>query len=222
MHHRRSRGREVFFLDIVEFTDYGFGANTYLVVNEDPKQAVLIDAGTRPEAVLEHLEKNGLELVAILLTHGHPDHLLGLKEIADATGAPSYMHPEDAQLLEYIPPMLLNMMGLDKLELPEEFLPLEDGQKLELAGLEFEVMHTPGHSAGSVCFLVGGVLFAGDLVFRGSIGRTDFPGGSMQTLLQSVKEKVFTLPSDTRILPGHMEATVVGWEKKTNPFLMGI
>ena len=209
-------------MDIVEFTDYGFGANTYLVVNEDARQAVLIDAGIRPEAVLEHLEKNGLELVAILLTHGHPDHLLGLKEVADATGAPSYMHPEDAQLLEYIPPMLLNMMGLDKLELPEEFLPLEDGQKLELAGLEFEVMHTPGHSAGSVCFLVGGVLFAGDLVFRGSIGRTDFPGGSMQTLLQSVKEKVFTLPSDTRILPGHMEATVVGWEKKTNPFLMGI
>lgn len=204
------------------FTDYGFGANTYLAVNEESGQAVLIDAGTRAEVVLKHLEENELELTAILLTHGHPDHLLGLKEIADATGAPSYMHPEDAQLLEYIPPALLNMMGLDKLELPEEFLPLEDGQELELAGMNFKVLHTPGHSSGSVCFFTDDVLFAGDLVFRGSIGRTDFPGGSMQTLLQSVKEKVFNLPSETRILPGHMEATVVGWEKKTNPFLMGI
>jgi hydroxyacylglutathione hydrolase len=209
-------------LDIVSFTDYGFGANTYLAINEDSKQAVLIDAGVKAEAVLEYLEKNGIELVAILLTHGHPDHLLSLKEIADATSAPSYMHPEDAQLLAYIPPMFLNMMGMDKLELPEELLPLEDGQELELAGMDFKVLSTPGHSGGSVCFLTDGVLFAGDLVFRGSIGRTDFPGGSMETLLQSVKEKVFTLPSETRILPGHMDATVVGWEKKTNPFLMGI
>ena len=88
--------------------------------------------------------------------------------------------------------------------------------------MEFKVLHTPGHSEGSVCFLTDQVLFAGDLIFHGSIGRTDFPGGSMQELVKSVKEKVFTLPGDTRILPGHMDATVVGWEKKTNPFLMGI
>ncbi len=222
IHSRYTMRKEVFYLDIVTFSDYGFGANTYLAVNEDSKEAVLVDAGINAEAVLEHLEKNDLKLAAILLTHGHPDHLISLNEIAQATGAPSYMHPEDAQLLEYIPPMLLNMMGLDKLDLPEELLPLEDGQELELAGMKFEVLYTPGHSGGSVCFLVGDVLFAGDLVFRGSIGRTDFPGGSMETLLQSVKEKVFTLPSETRILPGHMDATVVGWEKRTNPFLMGL
>ena len=209
-------------MDIVSFTDYGFGSNTYLAVNEETKQAVLIDAGTSATQILDYLEDNDIKLVAILLTHGHPDHLLSLNEVAEATGAPSYMHPEDAQLLEYIPPMLLNMMGLDKLELPGEFLPLEDDQELELAGIMFKVLYTPGHSGGSVCFLADGVLFAGDLVFRGSIGRTDFPGGSMDTLLQSVKEKVFTLPSETRILPGHMDATVVGWEKRTTPFLMGI
>jgi glyoxylase-like metal-dependent hydrolase (beta-lactamase superfamily II) len=209
-------------LDIVAFTDYGFGSNTYLAVNEETKEAVLVDAGTSASQVLDYLEENGIKLAAILLTHGHPDHLLSLNEIAEATGAPSYMHEEDARLLEYIPPMLLNMMGLDKLDLPEELLPLEDGQDLELAGMAFKVLHTPGHSGGSVCFLTGDVLFAGDLVFRGSIGRTDFPGGSMDSLLQSVKEKVFTLPGETRILPGHMEATVVGWEKRTNPFLTGI
>lgn len=209
-------------MEIVAFTDYGFGSNTYLAVNEETKKAVLVDAGASASQILDYLDDNGIELAAILLTHGHPDHLLSLNEVAEATGAPSYMHTEDAKLLEYIPPMLLNMMGLDKLELPAEFLSLEDGQELELAGMNFKVLYTPGHSGGSVCFLTDGVLFAGDLVFRGSIGRTDFPGGSMDTLLQSVKEKVFTLPGDTRILPGHMDATVVGWEKKTNPFLMGI
>jgi hydroxyacylglutathione hydrolase len=209
-------------LDIITFSSYAFGSNTYLVVNEEENAAVLIDAGASAEEVLDFLQKNDLALKAVLLTHGHPDHLLGLKEIADATGAPTYMHPSDAQLLEHIPPLFLRMMGVEDLELPDEFLPLEDGQELEIAGIQFKVLYTPGHSEGSVCFLTDGVLFSGDLVFHGSIGRTDFPGGSMQTLINSVKEKVFTLPGDTRILPGHMDATVVGWEKKTNPFLMGI
>jgi len=209
-------------LDIVTFSDFSFGSNTYLAVNDETAEAVLVDAGVSASEVLGYLENKGIELKAILLTHGHPDHLISLKEIADATGAPAYMHELDAKLLRNIPPLLLSMLGLEKLELPEEILPLEDGQELELAGMKFKVLHTPGHSEGSVCFLTDGVLFAGDLVFRGSIGRTDFPGGSMATLVKSVKEKVFTLPNETRILPGHMDATVVGWEKRTNPFLLGI
>jgi hydroxyacylglutathione hydrolase len=209
-------------LEIIAFSDYGFGSNTYLAVNEEDEEAVLIDAGVSASEVLAFLEKNDIELKAILLTHGHPDHLVSLKEIVDATGAPCYMHETDVAIAKLIPPAFLQMMGLDKLELPENFLPLEDGQELELAGMKFKVLYTPGHSEGSVCFLTDGVLFAGDLVFHGSIGRTDFPGGSLETLINSVREKVFTLPSDTRILPGHMDATVVGWEKKTNPFLTGI
>lgn len=209
-------------LQVVSFEDYSFGSNTYLAVNEESSQAVLIDAGVSASKVLDYLEENGLQLVAVLLTHGHPDHLLGLKEVVDATGAPAYMHPSDAAMARAIPPLFLNMLGLDGLPLPDDFLPLQDGQELELGGMRFKVLHTPGHSEGSVCFLADGILFAGDLVFRGSIGRTDFPGGSLKTLLRSVKEKVFTLPGDTRILPGHMEATVVGWEKRTNPFLIGI
>jgi len=212
----------VLSLEIITFSGYGLGSNTYLAVNEDDKEAVLIDAGVSASEVLDSLEKNDIELKAVLLTHGHPDHLLSLKDIVDATGAPCYMHETDVAIAKLIPPAFLQMMGLDKLELPDDFLSLEDGQELELAGMKFKVLYTPGHSEGSVCFLTDGVLFAGDLVFRGSIGRTDFPGGSLETLLNSVKEKVFTLPSDTRILPGHMDATVVGWEKKTNPFLTGI
>lgn len=209
-------------MQIVTFTDYSFGSNTYLVVNEEEKKAVLVDAGVPASQVLDHLEKNGLELVAVLVTHGHPDHLLSLKEILDATGVEAYMHPADIALIKNIPPLFLRMLGLENLEIPENIREVEEGQVLELAGMEFRVLHTPGHSEGSVCYLVDGALFAGDLIFRGSVGRTDFPGGSMRTLVQSVKEKVFTLPSDTRIYPGHMDSTVVGWEKKTNPFLIGI
>ncbi len=209
-------------MEIITFSDYSFGSNTYLVVNETASEGVLIDAGINASEILGYLDKNVVELKAILLTHGHPDHLFGLKEIADATGAACYMHPLDSQLLEHIPPMLLNMLGLEKLDLPDVLHPLEDGQELELAGMNFKVLHTPGHSQGSVCFLTDQVLFAGDLIFHGSIGRTDFPGGSMAELVRSVKGKVFTLPSDTRILPGHMDATVVGWEKKTNPFFIGV
>ncbi|MGQ9704317.1 MAG: MBL fold metallo-hydrolase [Actinomycetota bacterium] len=209
-------------MDIVTFTDYSFGSNTYLVINEEEGKAVLVDAGVSASQVLKYLEEHDLKLEAVLLTHGHPDHLMGLKEIVDATGAPAYMHPADARMVESIPPLFLRMLGLENLELPEEFLPLEDGQELELGGMRFKVLHTPGHSEGSVCFLTDGALFDGDLVFRGSIGRTDFPGGSMPTLLRSVKEKIFTLPGDTRIFPGHLDSTVVGWEKRTNPFLIGI
>ncbi|OFW59476.1 MAG: hypothetical protein A2V52_04970 [Actinobacteria bacterium RBG_19FT_COMBO_54_7] len=209
-------------MEIISFSDFSFGSNTYLVVNEAVSESVLIDAGISAQEILDYLTNNSVRLKAVLLTHGHPDHLFGLKEIIDGTGADCYMHTSDSQLLRYIPPMLLNMLGLEKLDLPEEFLPLEDGQELEIAGMKFQVLHTPGHSEGSVCFLTDSVLFAGDLIFHGSIGRTDFPGGSMQVLVKSVKDKVFTLPGDTKIMPGHMDSTVVGWEKKTNPFLMGI
>jgi len=114
------------------------------------------------------------------------------------------------------------MLGIDELKLPSEFKDLEDGQVLELAGLQIKVLHTPGHSPGSVSFLIGDSLFDGDLVFRGSIGRTDFPGGDFDTLMRSVQEKVFVLDPDTRVYPGHMGSTTVGWEKRTNPFLTGL
>ncbi|MHB8779831.1 MAG: MBL fold metallo-hydrolase [Candidatus Geothermincolia bacterium] len=209
-------------MEVITFTDWSFGSNCYLAVNDQKTAAVLVDAGISAEEILARLEADGLSLAAILLTHGHPDHLIGAAAIAAETGAPCYLHELDAAMAKAIPPMFLRMMGIDSMELPEDFLALADGDTLVLADIEFKVLHTPGHSLGSVCFYADGVLFSGDLIFRGSIGRTDFPGGSMDDLLRSVKDKVFTLPNDTRILSGHMDATVVGWEKKTNPFLTGL
>ena len=209
-------------INVETFTDLSFGTNSYMVWAEGSDSAVVIDAGLSTHAILEFLENNGLSLDAVLLTHSHPDHLAGAAEVANATGADVYLHPIEAEVVKMMPAEFLSMLGIDELQLPEEFKPLEDGQVLELAGLELKVLHTPGHSPGSVSFLVDGALFDGDLVFRGSIGRTDFPGGDFEVLMTSVKEKVFVLDPETKLYPGHMGSTTVGWEKRTNPFLVGL
>lgn len=208
-------------MNVETFTDFTFGTNSYLVWEEGKDKAVLVDAGLNTELILDFIRKKGLSLEAVLLTHGHPDHLVGAAEIAEATGADVYLNSIEAKVVEMMPEMILAMLGIDELKTPEEFKPLEDGQVLELAGLKIKVLHTPGHSPGSVSFLVDDALFDGDLVFRGSIGRTDFPGGDFGTLIRSVKEKVFVLPTETKVYPGHMGMTTVGWEKRTNPFLLG-
>ncbi len=204
------------------FTDLSFGTNSYMVWGEGSSSAVLIDAGLSTHLILEFLERNDLTLEALLLTHGHPDHVAGAAEVAEATGAPVYLHSIEIEIVRVLPPALLAMLGIDELALPPEFQPLSDDQLLELAGLEVKVLHTPGHSPGSVSFLIDGALFDGDLVFRGSIGRTDFPGGDFETLMSSVREKVFVLGPDVKLYPGHMGPTTVGWEKRTNPFLTGL
>jgi glyoxylase-like metal-dependent hydrolase (beta-lactamase superfamily II) len=208
-------------LNIETFTDFTFGTNSYLVWGEGADRAVLVDAGLNTELILDFIRKEGLNLEAVLLTHGHPDHLVGAAEVAEATGADVYLNSIEAKVVEMMPDMILAMLGIDELKTPEEFKPLEDGQILEFAGLTIKVLHTPGHSPGSVSFLVDDALFDGDLVFRGSIGRTDFPGGDFGTLMRSVKDKIFVLPPETKVYPGHMGMTTVGWEKRTNPFLLG-
>ena len=208
-------------MNVETFTDFTFGTNSYLVWEEGTDKAVLVDAGLNTELILDFIRKKGLSLEAVLLTHGHPDHLVGAADVAEATGADVYLNSIEAKVVEMMPEMILAMLGIDELKTPDEFKPLEDGQVLELAGLTIKVLHTPGHSPGSVSFLVDDALFDGDLVFRGSIGRTDFPGGDFGTLIRSVKEKVFVLPTETKVYPGHMGMTTVGWEKRTNPFLLG-
>jgi len=208
-------------LNIETFTDLSFGTNSYLVWAEDSKKAVLIDAGLSTHLILDYLKSNELELVAILVTHAHPDHIAGVADVAEATGADVYLHEIEIPAVKMMPEMMLAMLGIEELKTPQDIKPLTDGQVLELAGLTIKVLHTPGHSPGSTSFLIEDALFDGDLVFRGSIGRTDFPGGDFDALINSVREKVFVLDPETKVYPGHMGSTTVGWEKRTNPFLAG-
>ena len=208
-------------MNVETFTDLSFGTNTYLVWNADSQNAVLIDAGMGTQMVLDFLKSEGLELDAILITHAHPDHIAGAADLAEATGADVYLHETEIQALEMMPQAMLAMLGIEDLRKPTDMKPLAGGQTLQLAGLEIKVLHTPGHSPGSTSFLIDGALFDGDLVFRGSIGRTDFPGGDFDALMNSVREYVFVLEDDTKVYPGHMGSTTVGLERRTNPFLAG-
>ncbi|MCG7409760.1 MBL fold metallo-hydrolase [Paenibacillus sp. ACRRX] len=193
--------------------------NAYLLINEESKEAVVIDPGMNPEPLMKALD--GLQVKAILLTHAHFDHIGGLKEVRDAHSCPVYIHGSEAEWL--LKPDLNGSLMWPHVSPPMVFAPadhlLEDGQTLDLIGYTFQVMHTPGHSPGSVSFLYGKHLFAGDVLFRTSVGRTDLRDGDHDTLIRSIHEKLLPLGDDITVYPGHGPTTTIGFEKQYNPFI---
>jgi hydroxyacylglutathione hydrolase len=176
-------------------------ANCYILSNGG--KAVIIDPGAEPRKILKAV--GGLEVAAILITHGHSDHVGAVDEVAAHTGA-AFMAPAgDFRLLE----------GRVKTR-PDR--PLNDGDQLDFGNYALAVMATPGHTPGSSCFFSPGVIFSGDTLFAGGVGRTDLPGGSAEALFDSIRERIFELPEDTVVRPGHGEQTTVGREKRANPF----
>ena len=198
--------------------------NAYVVATEPGGLAVVVDAPPEPEPIGAVLARHDLAAVGLVLTHGHVDHTGGSGALAGTTGAAVYVHPKDDFLTLHPQRQLEALFGIappGSYELPKQFESLSDGQRLDLAGLELEVRHTPGHTPGHCCFYLEEqeTLFSGDQLFAGSIGRTDLPGGDMAELLKSMKEKVLVLSDDTRVLPGHGPETTIGIERQTNPFL---
>jgi hydroxyacylglutathione hydrolase len=198
--------------------------NAYILADETGGQAVVIDAPPEPDAIGAVLIQHDLTLSAVILTHGHIDHTGGSGELARATGANVYVHPDDDFLTLHPVEQLQAMFGMTPpgvYDVPEKFEGLSDGDRIRLAGLEFEVRHTPGHTPGHCCFYVEQeeTLLSGDQLFAGSIGRTDFPYGSLAALMTSMEQKVMVLPDDTRVLPGHGPETTIGRERLGNPFL---
>ena len=218
------------------------GTNAWVVSASDHGECVLIDAPPDPGAILAHLDDHGLRLVALLATHGHVDHIGGVGELCRAgtpaqraaqvqgEDVPVHIHDHDRHML--LDPVgtsgtLGQILDYEELDLrpPELLVGLDDGQRVSGAGMTFTAIHTPGHTQGSTCFLLevegeAPLLFSGDHLFAGSIGRTDMPGGNHAQLMASMAEKILPLDDAVQVLPGHGDTTTIGAERATNPFLL--
>jgi len=195
------------------------GANCYLYSCAETKKAVVIDPGADGKRIYRWILEKGLNVEYILITHGHVDHIGAVDELRELLGDVLVgIHADDADMLTDARKNLSSYVG-GGLVLKKADILLQDGQELMIGKERIKVIATPGHSPGGVCFLCSEGLFSGDTLFAGSIGRTDFPGGSMNQLLDGVKKKLLILPEDTRVFPGHGEETSIGEEKRDNPFL---
>jgi len=194
--------------------------NAYIVWHAESGQAAVVDPGDEGEEILRGVTDRGLTLGKILITHGHFDHVGAVRFLKERTAAAVYIHPGEVARMRAAPRQGA-MFGLGVPEPPAPDALVEEGDVVPLADQEFRVLHTPGHTPGHVAFVSGGIAFVGDLIFAGSIGRTDLPGGSHADLLRAVREKIFTLPDETILFPGHGPATTVGEERRTNPFFAG-
>lgn len=197
-----------------------FQENSYLLGCPETREAALIDPGDEPEAIWDMVQSSRLKVTKILGTHAHIDHIGAVAEMKRRTGAPFYLHPKDKFWINHLVTSA-QVFGLPSPEKPTIDHPLEDGQILDIGHLQIRVLHTPGHSEGHVSFLVLGheAVFSGDCLFGGSIGRTDLHGGSFETLMASIQEKLLSLPDQTKVYSGHGPATTIGLEKANNPFL---
>lgn len=191
--------------------------NCYVVYDDNTKETIVIDPGDEPDLMLDFIKEEGLNLKYILCTHGHFDHIGAVKEIKEGTGASILLHEKDIEIYRHSPEVAIQFFGMEIDPQPEPDRLLKDGEIIKIGNIQFKVMHTPGHSPGSISIYTNGYLFTGDTLFKGSIGRTDIPGGNLNELLNSLK-KLSSLPSETVILPGHGPKTDLGTEVKTNPF----
>jgi glyoxylase-like metal-dependent hydrolase (beta-lactamase superfamily II) len=198
-----------------------FQENCWVIGNRRTGEAICIDPGDQPEEILALARDMGVTIKLIANSHAHIDHVLGVRGLHAATGAKFLLHHQDLDLLRDGFRMSASRFGLDPgQQPPDPDAFVEDGDTVEVAGLQLKAITTPGHTPGSVSYYTEGVLFSGDTLFRGSIGRTDLPGGSFELEMQSICDRLLTLPEDTIVLPGHMDETTVAFEQKHNPFVL--
>jgi len=195
-----------------------FVENCYLVIDEAARECAVIDPGEQAGLILHKLQASGATPVGIWLTHAHLDHVLGVPRLAAETRAPVFLHPDDRPLYDAVPDQAA-WFGLTADPLPPPDRTLAAGDRLRVGSVELEVRHAPGHSPGHVVFVGPGAVFGGDVLFQGSIGRTDLPGGDLDTLLDSIARELLVLPDSTIVYTGHGPATTIGAERRTNPFL---
>ena len=194
--------------------------SVYVIADETAGEAAVVDPGIDSERVLDQVRQRGWKVVAIINTHAHFDHVFGDDYFKAETGAPLLLHAEDAPLLRAVPHQAA-WLGFAAPAAPQPDRLLREGDRVTVGSLEFTVLHTPGHTPGGISLVGQGVVFSGDTLFAGSIGRTDLPGGDHATELRSIREKLLVLPDDTLVYPGHGPTTTIGREKAQNPYLAG-
>jgi len=190
------------------------------VYHAESNETVLVDPGEEAERFLAEAARRDRRITAIWLTHAHLDHIAGVSAVHRATGAPIHLHPADRPLYDGLPEQG-RWFGLELDPPPPADVMLHHGQRLGIGPSGFEVRHLPGHSPGHVCFIGNGMVLGGDVLFEGSIGRTDLPGGDLEALLGGIRRELLVLPDATIVYPGHGPVTTIGRERETNPFLLG-
>lgn len=207
-------------MKVVQIPNGQFLENTYLVIDAAARACAVVDPGEEAGLILHKLAAEGVEAVAIWVTHAHLDHVLGVPRLQREIGCPVFLHPADRPLYDHVPEQA-EAFGMRADPLPPPDRTFAHGDVATVGGLRFAVRHTPGHSPGSVCLVGHGAVFCGDVLFSGSIGRTDLMGGDFETLIQSIERELLVLPDATIVYSGHGPETTVGQERRTNPFLTG-
>jgi glyoxylase-like metal-dependent hydrolase (beta-lactamase superfamily II) len=195
-----------------------FQENCWIIGNRRTGEGVCVDPGDQPDEVLALARDMGVRIRYIANSHAHIDHILGVRAVREATGAQFLLHEGDVDLLRGVPD-LAQRFGMQAEQPPDPDAFLADGDAIDVDGLKLAVLHTPGHTRGSVCFYANGIVFAGDTLFAGSIGRTDLPGGDYDEEMASIVDRLLALPDDTIVLPGHMDQTTIGHERQRNPYV---
>lgn len=207
-------------MKIEKFVTGIISTNCYIVSNEETKETVIIDPANLSKAMIGYIEEEKLAIKAILLTHAHFDHIMGIEQVLERYGEmPVYVEESDLELL-HTPELNESTVYTNGYSYAGGDV-IHDGDVLHLIGEDFQVIHTPGHTQGGVCYYVAkeGVLFSGDTLFCCSVGRSDFATSSTSALIRSIREKLFLLPDETKVFPGHMGSTSIGNEKVNNPFV---
>ena len=197
-----------------------FAENCWVIGNRRTSEGIVIDPGDQADDILAMAKDMGVNIKVIANSHAHVDHILGVREVQEKTGAKFLMHEGELSIAKSAASSAKMFTGQDVEPPPDPDAYLNDGDEIDVDGVKLKVIHTPGHTPGSLSFYTEGMLFSGDTLFRGSIGRTDLPGGDYAQEMASIVDRLMELPDETVVLPGHMQETQIGMERKTNPFVL--
>ena len=207
--------------DLLCLTNGMFAENCYIVADRDAGEAVLVDPGEEAELFLARLRAEALRLTAIWLTHAHLDHVAGVGMVKERLDVPVWLHPADRALYDRAPDQARMLLGTTMAPLPPPDRSIVPGEPMRVGACAFDVRFVPGHSPGSVAFVGDGMALVGDVLFAGSVGRVDLPGGDGATLARSIRDQLLTLPDETIVYSGHGPETTIGRERRMNPFVTG-